>query len=145
VSTSSTQPRGAERPPMAGWIVFTSTVLIVVGALDAIEGLIAVIRDNYYALHGNQLIVFDTTTWGWIMLIWGALLVLVGLALWTGAGWARWTAIVLAAINLIGQLGWLGNTAYPLWALVIIALDVIIIYALTARWAGYQDVARASL
>ena len=144
MATRMQTPRAA-RPPMAGWIVFTATILIVVGVLDAIEGLIAIIRDNYYAIHGDQLIVFDTTTWGWIMLIWGALLALVGLALWTGAGWARWTAIVLVAINLIAQLAWLGNTRYPLWALVIVSLDVVIIYALTARWTGYQDLARASV
>jgi hypothetical protein len=48
----------------------------------------------------------------------------------------------LAALNLVGQLGWLGSTAHPLWALVVIAMDVIIIYALTARWVGYSDLAR---
>ena len=78
------------KPPMAGWIGFAGVMMVVIGTLDFFEGLIAVIRNNYYVIHGSQLIVFDTTTWGWIMMIWGVLLFLVGLALWSGAGWARW-------------------------------------------------------
>jgi hypothetical protein len=130
------------KPPMVGWIVFAAMMLLVVGSLDAFEGLIAIVRDNYYAIHGDQLIVVDTTTWGWVMLIWGIALFLVGLALWGGSAWARWVAIVLAALNLLGQLGWLGNTGYPLWSLVIVGLNVMIIYALTVRWEGYPDEVR---
>jgi hypothetical protein len=89
------------------------------------------------------LIVFDTTTWGWIMMIWGVLLFLVGLALWSGAGWARWTTIFLVIVNLIGQLSWLGASAYPLWALVIITLNIIVLFALCARWEGYPDEVRS--
>ena len=66
------------RPPMAGWITFAGVMMLVIGTLDFFEGLIAVVRDNYYVIHGNQLIVFDTTTWGWITMIWGIALVLVG-------------------------------------------------------------------
>ncbi len=130
------------KPPMAGWIGFAGVIMVVIGTLDFFEGLIAVIRDNYYVIHGSQLIVFDTTTWGWLMMIWGVVLFLVGLALWSGAGWARWTTIVLVIINIIGQLSWLGATAYPLWALVIITLNIIVLYALCARWEGYPDEVR---
>jgi hypothetical protein len=79
------------------------------------------------------------TTWGWITLIWGAVLVLVGLALWSGASWARWFAIILTSLGIVEALAWLGSTAYPLWTLVIIALYIIVLYALTARWAGYRE------
>jgi hypothetical protein len=124
---------------MAGWIVFAAVVMITVGVLDFFEGLIAIIRDNYYVIHGDQLIVFDTTTWGWIMLIWGIVLFLAGLSLMGGSGFARWFTIVLAGLNVLGQLGWLGSTQYPLWTLTIIALNIIVLYALTVRWAGYPE------
>lgn len=130
------------KPPMTGWIVFAAMMLLVVGSLDAFEGLIAIIRDNYYTIHGDQLIVFDTTTWGWIMLFWGIALFLTGLALWGGSGFARWVAVLLAAGNVIGQLGWVGNSSYPLWALVIVGLNVMVIFALTVRWEGYPEQAR---
>lgn len=131
------------KPPMAGWIGFAGVMMVVIGTLDFFEGLIAVIRNNYYVIHGSQLIVFDTTTWGWIMMIWGVLLFLVGLALWSGAGWARWITIFLVIVNVIGQLSWLGASAYPLWALVIITLNIIVLFALCARWEGYPDEVRS--
>jgi hypothetical protein len=125
--------------PMAGWIVFAATMMMVIGSIDFFEGLIAVIRKQYYVLTPNQVIVFNMTTWGWLMLLWGIVLFLAGLALWSGAGWARWFAIVACSINILGQLSWLGSTAYPLWTLTAIALGVVVIYALTARWTGYPE------
>ena len=118
----------------SGWIGFAGLVLLVIGSIDFFEGLIAVIRDNYYVAAPNQIIVFDTTTWGWITMIIGVLLVLVGLGLVSGAGWARWTAIVLLVLNLLEQLAWLGNTSSPVWALTVIALEIVVLYALTVRW-----------
>jgi hypothetical protein len=130
------------KQPMAGWIFFAAVMMLIVGALDLIEGLIAVIRDKYYVLAPDQVIVFDTTTWGWIMIVWGALLILGGLALMRGATWARMLAIFLAALNLVGQLGWLGASSYPVWSLVIIGIDLIVLYALTARWEGFPEQVR---
>jgi hypothetical protein len=127
------------KAPMAGWIAFAAVMMLVIGTLDFFEGLIAIFRDNYYVLHGNQLIVFDTTTWGWIVMLWGIALLLVGLALWAGAGWARWLTIVLVSQNTLVQLSWLGATAYPLWSLVIITLNIIVVYALCVRWEGYPE------
>ncbi|HEV8103534.1 MAG TPA: hypothetical protein VGP69_07360 [Gaiellaceae bacterium] len=127
------------KAPMAGWIAFAAVMMLVIGTLDFFEGLIAIFRDNYYVLHGNQLIVFDTTTWGWIVMLWGIALLLVGLALWAGAGWARWLTIVLVSLNTLVQLSWLGATAYPLWSLVIITLNIIVVYALCVRWEGYPE------
>jgi hypothetical protein len=128
--------------PMVGWIVFAATMMMVIGAIDFFEGLIAVIRKHYYVLTPNQIVVFNVTTWGWLTLIWGIVLLVVGWMLWTGAGWARWLAIVAISINILGQLGWLGSSAYPLWTLTAVALGVIVLYALTARWTGYREEVR---
>jgi hypothetical protein len=125
--------------PMAGWISFAAIMMIIVGALDFFEGLIAIVRGKYYVVSSNQIIVFNLSTWGWLTLFWGIVLVLVGFALASGAGWARWLTVVLAGVNILGQLSFLGSSTWPLWTLVIVALNIVVIYALTARWEGYPD------
>jgi hypothetical protein len=129
----------AARAPMAGWIMFAAITMLIVGFIDFFEGLIAVIRKEYYVLTPERIIIFDTTTWGWLMLLWGIVLILAGLALWSGASWARWFTVVVASINVLGQLSFLGSSAYPVWTLTAITLNIIVIYALTVRWAGYPD------
>src|SRR5262245_38595214 len=83
-----------------GWIAFAGWIMILIGGLDFFEGLIAVIRDKYYVLTPSQVIVFDVTTWGWITMIWGVVLVFAGLALLSGASWARWFTIVVVSLNI---------------------------------------------
>ncbi|HUO74745.1 MAG TPA: hypothetical protein VMU39_28525 [Solirubrobacteraceae bacterium] len=108
--------------------------MVIVGALDLFEGLIAVIRGKYYVLTANQIIVFDLRTWGWLTMIWGVVLILAGLALLSRASWARWFTIVVASLNIIGQLGFVGGAQYPLWALVVLGLTVVVLYALIVHW-----------
>jgi len=119
----------------SGWIGFAGLMMMIIGAIDFFEGLIAVIRKEYYAFTPQGLIIFNTTTWGWLAMIFGIVLFLVGIGLTGGAGWARWVGIILIAVNLLGQLGWLGNSATPVWTLTVIALQIIVLYALTARWS----------
>jgi hypothetical protein len=117
-----------------GWIGFAAIMLAMIGAITFFEGLVAIFRDEYYVVTGKQVLVFDLTTWGWIMLFWGILLFIGGLGLAAKSGWARWFTIVVVTLNLLGQLAFLGNTQYPLWTLTIIALEVVVLYALTVRW-----------
>jgi hypothetical protein len=121
-----------------GWIGFAAIMLTMIGAITFFEGIVAIARDEYYLVTGKQVLVFDLTTWGWVMLFWGILLFIAGLALAAREGWARWFTIVVVSLNVIAQLGFLGSAAYPLWALVIIGLEVIVLYALTARWADVE-------
>ena len=123
---------------MAGWIGFAGILMLVVGSIDFFQGLIALFEDEYYVVTGSGFLVVDLTGWGWIMLIWGVLLVLGGYGLLSAQGWARWFAIVVVCLNFIAQLGFLGNSQYPLWSLTVIALNVIVLYALTARWSESQ-------
>ena len=120
---------------MAGWIGFAGMLMLIVGSIDFFQGLIAVFKDEYFVVTGSGFLVFDLTAWGWIMMIWGVLLVLAGLGLVGGQGWARWFAIVVVSVNFIAQLGFLGNSQTPLWSLTVIALNIIVLYALTARWS----------
>jgi hypothetical protein len=117
-----------------GWIGFAAIMLAFIGALTFFEGLIAVIRDNYYVVTRQQVFLFDVSTWGWIMLFWGVLLFLAALGLAAKSGWARWFTIIVLFINLLSQLSWLGNSQYPLWSLTIIALEIVVLFALTVRW-----------
>ena len=118
----------------SGWVGFAGWVMLLVGMLDFFEGLIAVIRGQYYVLTANQIVVFDLRTWGWLTLVWGIVLVLAGFSLLARAGWARWFAIVVVSINVLGQLGFVGAAQYPLWALTVVGLSVVVLYALIVRW-----------
>lgn len=124
----------ARNSTWAGWVAFAGVLMVIIGALDFFEGLIAIIRDDYYVLSKGQLIVFDLTTWGWITLIWGVIVVLAGFGLLSGANWGRWLGIFAASLNFFVQLGFLGSAAYPLWALTTLALTLVVLYALIARW-----------
>jgi hypothetical protein len=123
----------------AGWVAFAAVLMALIGVLDVLQGLIAIVRDDYYLLSPEQIIVFDLTTWGWIMLIWGIVVAFAGYALVTGAGWARWFTIVVASLNLLVQLGFVGSNQYPLWSLTVMAMNVLVLYALTVRWSDVKE------
>ena len=120
---------------MAGWVGFAGILLLVVGSIDFFQGLIALFDDDYYVVTASGFLAVNLTGWGWIMLIWGVLLFFGGLGLLAGQSWARWFAIVVVSLNVLAQLGFLGNSQYPLWALCALALNVVVLYALTARWS----------
>ena len=124
-----------------GWIVFAGFVLAIVGAIDALQGLVAIIKDDYVVATAKGVAILDVTAWGWSTLLWGALLFFTGLALLGGAGWARWLAIIGVSVNAIGQVAFMANypQAYPLWNIMVVALNVLVLYALTARWQGFKQ------
>ena len=119
---------------MAGWIGFAGILLLIVGMVDFFQGLIGLFDDDYYVVTASGFLAVNLTTWSWILMLWGVLLVLAGLGLLGGQTWARWFAILIVGVNFFTQLGFLGNANYPLWALTALTLNVIVLYALTARW-----------
>ena len=123
-----------QRNAWSGWIAFAGWLMVIIGSIDAVEGLIAIIRGTYYVVAPQQIIVFDIKTWGWITLLWGILVALVGVGLLSASSWARWTAIVVASLSFIVQLGFIGSTPYVLWGLSVLALTVVVLYALIVRW-----------
>ena len=124
-----------------GWIGFAGCLLVVIGGIDFFEGMIAAIRGSYYAVTPNQIVVFNLTTWGWLTMIWGIILVLVGFGLLAGAGWARWVAIVTLGLNFFQQLGFAGSPGYTLWTLTGLTLSIIVLYGLIVHW----DVAKRDM
>lgn len=118
-----------------GWVIFAGAVMLVIGALDIIQGLVALLKDETYLVTESGLLVTTNyTAWGWALLIWGIVLVLAAAALFTGKEWSRWFALVVIIVNLVGQIAWF--PAYPLWSLVAIGLGVTVVFALTAGWKG---------
>lgn len=134
----------ASQDSWTGWIVFAGFVIIIVGAMDILQGFIAILEDEYVVATPKGLAIMDVTAWGWTSLIWGGLLILAGLGLLAGSSWARWLAIVGVGVNAIQQVAFLSNypQAYPLWNILIVALNFVVLYALTARWQGFQTMMR---
>jgi hypothetical protein len=124
-----------------GWIVFAGFVLIIIGSIDVLQGLVAIVKDEYVVGTPKGIAIVDVTAWGWATLIWGVLLFFAGLGLLGGAGWARWVSIIGVALNAIGQIGFMANypQAYPLWNILIVALNILVLFALTAHWRGFKD------
>lgn len=126
----SGRPVGAQR---STWIAFAAVMMIILGCLDVIWGLAAIFNDEVVVVGGHGALIFDLTAWGWIQLILGALVGLVGLGLIMGNEIARVLAVGLLAANAVLQVVWF--PAAPLWAFLMIILDVVIIYQLIVNWA----------
>lgn len=129
---ASGQPAGA----WAGWITFASVVLVLLGCLNVFQGFLALLDDGYFAARGEQLVLVSYDAWGAILLVWGGILLLVGAALNARRGWARWLAALIVMVDVIIQVGFLPSS--PLLSVTLIALNVIVLFALTARWHEAQ-------
>lgn len=132
-----TREQGRYKDPSAGgawsgWITFAATMMIILGSFHAIAGFVGIFEEDYYQVGESDLVVtVDYTTWGWTHLILGILVALAGGALLRGATWARIVAIVLAVVSSIANLAFMA--AYPLWSLIMITLNIVVIYAVTAH------------
>lgn len=114
-----------------GWTFFAGFMMIMIGSWHAIAGLAAIINDTFYVEGADYVFQFDTTTWGWIHLLVGILVGLAGISLFSGAIWARTVGVILALISAIAGFAWLPY--YPVWGIIIIALAVSVVWALTAH------------
>ncbi len=114
-----------------GWTVFAGVMMIILGAFHAIAGLAGVIKNDFYALTPNYVLKFDVTTWGWIHLIAGIIILFAGFGVYRGAVWARTVGVILAGLSGLLAFAWI--PLYPIWAIVFIAMDIAIIWALTAH------------
>lgn len=113
-----------------GGVVLAGSLMVMVGLFQGFQGLAAVIKQQFFVPLPNYWLTIDVSTWGWIHLIGGALIVLAGIFLFMGAAWARIVAIVLAILSAVANFVWLPH--YPLWSILIIALDVFIVWVLVA-------------
>jgi hypothetical protein len=122
--------------PWAGWVTFAAMVLVLLGCLHVFQGFLALLDDGYFAARGEQLVLVSYDAWGAVLLVWGGLLLLIGAALNARRGWARFCATVIVMVDVIIQFGFFPSQ--PLLSLFLITLDVVVLFALTARWDEAQ-------
>ena len=134
MSQTSERPRSAVA---TGLIVFAAVAMIMIGVFHAIQGLVALFNDDFYVVGQKWTFEFDLTTWGWIHLIIGIGVAVAGFFVLNGAVWARVVGIGVAAISAVLNFMWLPY--YPIWSLLIIALDVLVIWALTVHGRDYAS------
>ncbi len=125
------------RSAWTGWVVFAGVMMVVTGAINVIEGIIALIRRSEIVIAPDHLYVINLVSWGWTVLIFGAVVGLTGIGLLLGQTWARILGIVVVSLHAIAQVLWIG--AYPLWSLAMLALDTVVLFALTAKWPVRLD------
>ncbi|MEV0845239.1 hypothetical protein AB0J21_04990 [Streptomyces sp. NPDC049954] len=117
-----------------GLVVFAAVLLMVNGLLGVLNGIAGIAEDDVYTRVNGYVFKFDLTTWGWIHLVVGALAVIAGAGVLSGKGWAKGVGIVLAVCALVANFMWLPYL--PLWALVSIALSVVVLWALCSDTDG---------
>jgi hypothetical protein len=126
--------QGREPPPSGlatGFIVFAGVMMIVAGGFQTLAGLVALFEDEFYVRTPNYLLEFDATTWGWIHLLLGLLVLFAGLAVLKGQVWGRTIGVILAVLSLFANFAFIPY--YPFWSMLIIAVDIFVIWALTAH------------
>lgn len=114
-----------------GWAMFAAVVMMVGGIFQLIAGIAAVAEDELLVVSADWVFSFDVTTWGWIHIVVGIVLMLAGLGIMTGNILARIVGIIIAALSAIANFAALPY--YPVWAVVIIIVDIAVIWALTAH------------
>ena len=129
----------AQREPTGwvGWIYFASMMMLVLGGLQALAGLVALFKDDFYLVTEKALVAFNYTAWGWINILIGLVLVVTGIEIARGSGWARVIASLVVVVNAIGNLAFL--PAYPVWCSIALIVDVMIIYALTVHGGELRE------
>ena len=127
----STRQESAPSGFAVGVTAAAGILLIIGGVCQAFQGIVAIAQDDFYVTTQKWIFKFDVTTWGWIHLILGVIVVFAGAALFSGKVWARTVAVIVAAVSIIVNFTWLPYS--PGWAILIIAFDVFVIWAVTAH------------
>jgi hypothetical protein len=123
-----------DQPAVSGWAVgfsaFAGAIMLMAGIFQSLAGLAAIFENEFFVVNNNYAYEVDVTAWGWIHLIIGAVVASAGLAVFSGAPWARAVGIMLAVVSAIANFFFIPY--YPVWAVLIIALDVAVIWALAS-------------
>lgn len=113
-----------------GWTAAAAVLMTFGGIMAIFEGISAIAKDDIFVTTPNFTYAFSLTGWGWIHLILGALALVAGLALFTGATWARVTGVVLAGLGMISNFVWLPYA--PIWSITLMIIYGFVIWALCA-------------
>ena len=123
-----------------GWVGFAGILMVLLGGFNILDGLVALFKPEFYVAGEDSLLAFDFTSWGWGLILFGALVLFAGLAVMRGRVWGRTVGVILVSLNAIAHMAFI--SAFPIWTIMIVAIDVIVIYALIVHGAemGEPDV-----
>ena len=121
-----------------GWVVFAAFMMMLLGTFQAVEGVVAIFDNGYYHVRESGLVInVDYTVWGWTHLLLGLLIVFAGVAVLSGSVLARTVGVVLAGVSALLNLLFL--PAHPVWSVIIVTVDVLVIYALIVHGRELHD------
>ncbi|MEU2032469.1 DUF7144 family membrane protein [Nocardia amamiensis] len=126
---SATDDNSVKQAVAAGTSIGAAVLLLAAGVLSIFQGIAAIAKDEIFVTGPSYTYQFSTTNWGWIHLVLGILVVIAAVGLIAGAMWARVIAVFLAALSILANFLWLPY--YPWWSTIVIALDVVVIWAVT--------------
>ena len=133
---SATTPRNAPISSLAVGVTLTAAIILIIGGvLHAMEGVVGLATNEFYVTTQKWIFTFDVTTWGWIHILVGLIAILAGIGLFSGAVWARTVAVAVAAVSILVNFAWLPY--YPMWAILVIAFDLIVIWAVTVHGSDF--------
>lgn len=115
----------------AGWVTFAGVMLIIIGTFQAFAGLVGILEDEILVVTPNYLVQLDATTWGWIHMVIGLIVLASGFGIFSGNVLARTVGVLVAAGSMVSMFFWM--PWYPVWAITVIALDIAVIWALTVH------------
>jgi hypothetical protein len=131
MSTRQYEPQRADE--VSGWalsaIAFAAAVMTLIGSFQALSGLVALLNDEFYVVARNYTFDLDVTAWGWIHLIVGLAVLATGIGLFTRRTWAGVSAIMLCMLSALSNFFFIPY--YPIWSVLLIALNVWVIWGLT--------------
>lgn len=136
-------PRGQDVQPTGmtawvGWIAFAGFMMVMLGTFHVIQGLVALVNDEYFLVGQSGLVVsMDFTAWGWVHVIGGVLVLSAGVGVFTGKIWARTVGVVVAMGSAVVNVAFL--SAYPVWSSIMILIDILVIWALTVHGGELRE------
>ncbi len=120
-----------------GWILFAWLMLLTAGIMSVIDGIVGISRSSFFTDTGARVVFSDLKTWAWVVLILGILQLLAAASVYRGGSFGRWYGIGMAIVSLIVWLSWI--PIYPFWALTVMVLDVLVIWALAVYGGDALD------
>jgi hypothetical protein len=124
-----TQLSSTERTWATGLSVFAAVIMVIAGVVEALQGIVALANSEFYVVGPEYTYEFDVTAWGWIHLLLGIGVAVVGVFIFLGNTWARWTGLAVVALSMIANFAWVPY--YPVWGIIVLALDGAVIWALS--------------
>ncbi len=123
-----------------GWTAFAGIMMVMAGVWWVLVGFVGIVNGDFYVIDLEWILRFSTTTWGWIHVLLGIVILLAGFGLFSGAVWARTVGVMVAVLWAIVAFSWL--PWHPVWAVLLIAISIFVIWALTVGGSGLADARR---